>query len=574
MESYIQIRFVKEVYGYSSIREKELEHSERRAHAARVAHRRPKATKNVFHSNDHFNPLTQIARLRSFSVKRVRSSKPETNEKCSGKQIAESSHQEEPHHAGNLALLAEQQRGGTLLNSAFKGDSDPFQSRGVVITAQINRVITFIRDVALPSFYFTRYLRSCTLGDQREPSVVESSSVISSRAAASHWRQIITNLDHEGTAVACIAAFLALSSRVTGEQTQSLDKAAALRMRVKSSALLRDVLHNRSEGLAVAKSVVLQMFWLFCAETYADNLEAATIHGTMMWKLIKNGMASGCVDVRMLVQILFVDVDLAVKHMRRPLFPIDFCTRRLQPVWDRACQIIPPQYFVNAAKVQECVDFEPLRDIMIADRVCRTLPYHPLPAEEVLDGSSSDIIFAFVASRTLIDNGRLLNYYVELQDGTTEAIQALSDGVRYTRAAMTLAMLYSMRSVGHVSNTQGVNIREAPHLAIICMNNAISKALHTSTAKEMQYYQNAHLWVLFLGALYVQDQSLSRSSSARFDELCFTELLALECRKAGVDTWSQMRAILTEFSYSDMLRPHGSLWFEDILQTERASHVD
>jgi hypothetical protein len=272
------------------------------------------------------------------------------------------------------SLLAEQQRASALVSLAFKGSSDPFQSRGVVITAQINRVITFIRDVALPSFYFNHYFRNCALEGQHHPPVTEASSVIFSRAAAREWRRIVANLDNQGSALACLAAFLALISKVTGGQSQRLDAAAGLKMRVKSSALLRGVLRNQDEELPVQQSVVLQMFWLFSAEAFADNLEAAAIHGTMMWKMIKRGMASGAVDLGMLVHFLYVDVNLTVKYMRRPLFDVEFCTQRIQPLWDRALQIIPRERIIDAAKVPECVDFEPLRDIMIADRVYRKLP--------------------------------------------------------------------------------------------------------------------------------------------------------------------------------------------------------
>lgn len=210
---------------------------------------------------------------------------------------------------------------------------------------------------------------------------------------------------------------------------------------------------------------------------------------------------------------------------------------------------------------------------MIADRVYRTLPNDPLPAEEVSDGSTGDIIFGWVASRTLIDNGRLLNYYLDLKECRRD-FSDLTAGIFYTRAAMVLAMLFSMRTVGHVAWIQGVNIREASRICAFQMHDMILKALQRSSPEERRRYQKARLWVLFLGALYLQQQSLSRIRVPDLDRLRYTELMVLECRIAAIKTWSQMHGLLVQFSYCDMLSPHGSTWFEQILRETNSDSVD
>jgi len=210
---------------------------------------------------------------------------------------------------------------------------------------------------------------------------------------------------------------------------------------------------------------------------------------------------------------------------------------------------------------------------MIADRVYRTLPNDPLPAEEVSDGSSGDIIFGWVASRTLIDNGRLLNDYLDLKE-CGRKWPDLTAGILYTRAAMNLAMLFSMRTVGHVAWIQGVNIREASHLWAFQMHDMILKALQRSSPEELRQYQEAHLWVLFLGALFLQQQSSNQIYVPDLDQLRYAELLVLECRTAAIKTWSRMRELLVQFSYCDMLSPHGSTWFEKVLWETNPGSID
>ena len=82
------------------------------------------------------------------------------------------------------------------------------------------------------------------------------------------------------------------------------------------------------------------------------------------------------------------------------------------------------------------------------------------------------------------------------------------------------------------------------------------------------------MWVLSWVALYVQQQNLCRPPIAGVEDLIFSGLLVLECSRAGIETWPQMRAMLTEFSYCDTLMPHGSLWFEETLRNGRESSPD
>jgi len=129
---------------------------------------------------------------------------------------------------------------------------------------------------------------------------------------------------------------------------------------------------------------------------------------------------------------------------------------------------------------------------------------------------------------------------------------------------MTLALLYSIRSAYHVAWIQGVNICEASHLFIFHMHDMIVKALSLSTVEELEHYQKAHIWVLFLGALFVQQQMGTHRPLAGVERLQFTELLVTECESAGVTTWPQMRTLLEQFLYSRFCEPNGSVWFEKV----------
>ena len=550
-----ELRFVKYFEHYPSVRDKELELSERRAHAAKLSNRRRRES-----SGEKDTSVRSKSAVKKLNVEHVEHVDPD--------------HTKVASRESKLPPGRARRHTSDRISMAYKGNSDPFQSRAVMVTANINRIVTFIRDVALPSLYFTPWLQKCALGNRGNPVLTAKSTVISSRAAARDWEQTMSNLDSEGAALACLAAFLCLLAKFTGASAQGLDSALSLRMRTTSSALLRDKLLCRSDVVDIDRPVLLHMFWLFRAEAFAGNLDAALVHGKIIWTLVHSGAAARVVDVGLLIHILFVDVDLAAKFMIRPLFDVDFCTKRLQPIWKMAHGILPPKVISEATDLRESIDFEPVREIMIADRLFQSLPNHPLPAEEVFDGSPSDIVFGFVASRTLVDNGRLLNYYIDLKESKLVEVVCLSEGLISTRAAITLALLYSIRSAGHVAWIQGVNIREASHLSMFHMHDMILKALVWSTKEELQHYRKARLWVLFLGALFVQQQMVSHRPIAGVERLRFTELLVSECKSAAVSTWSQMRALLEQFLYSQMWMPNGSVWFEKMLQKSERSSVD
>jgi len=347
--------FVDSSQRFTSVRAKQLEDSAIRSHAARISHR--------LRRGDSFHPREGPAPVPPTGVPQLFQDSVSTRDSAHSV-VVEDPVVRKRDHSQRAALLERTYDGGAYrLNVVYKGNSDPFKTRAVLVNANINRIVTFIREVALPSLYFTPYLRHCAQGSQDAPAILAKSTVISSRAAARDWKQIVANLDSEGPALACLAAFLCLLSRFTGASTYVHDSSVSLLMRTKSSALLRDALCNHDQTVPLQKSLVIHMFWLFRAEAFAENLAAATVHGSTLWRLMKVGIATGAVDLGLMLHILFVDVDLAVKFMVRPLFDVDFCTGRIQPLWSRASGLIPPKQIVDATKVHETVDFEPLREM-------------------------------------------------------------------------------------------------------------------------------------------------------------------------------------------------------------------
>lgn len=366
MNSPVEVRFVNHFQVYASPEDKHVEEVERHAHAARVTHRRRRESSNTITTGTHTDPTVPVpsagwhggaGKLVSMALQKR------------GDEDANSNHAAASVHRRNNSPRPLRQRVTQRIGVAYKGNSDPFKSRAVIVSANINRVVAFIRDVALPSLYFTPYLQHCARGGPGNSTIMAKSCVISSRAAARDWKQTVANLDNEGAALACLAAFLCLLSKFTGSSASGHDSALSLKMRTKSSALLRDTLRQQDGTLSIQKAALLHMFWLFRAEAFAGNLDAALVHGKMLWRLIENGAAFGAVDVGLLIHVLFVDVDLAVRFVTRPLFDVAFCTKRVQPIWRLARQFIPPSLVANSTKVHKTVDFEPLREIMIADRV-------------------------------------------------------------------------------------------------------------------------------------------------------------------------------------------------------------
>ena len=74
---------------------------------------------------------------------------------------------------------------------------------------------------------------------------------------------------------------------------------------------------------------------------------------------------------------------------------------------------------------------------------------------------------------------------------------------------------------------------------------------------------NARLWALYVGA-YLEQAEVARTGDSA-DKEWFNVRLVSYARAMGLLTWEPLRERLLHFLHTDVLQPHGSIWFPRIM---------
>ena len=272
-----------------SIRTKELENSERRAHAARTAH------------------------LRRFSKVRTVQSSSTTVEGT--KSYVE------------LAVVA---------STSIHGSSDPFSCFEVKITPRINYILTFMRDVMYPAIYHTAWTKSCSTTPGRNFEIAKPSGIVSAGSAYRDWSRMLWTLQDEGLGLACLSACASMVPQF--QKTMNID---VLKMRARSTSLLREKLEVQSSSYVSSGRALLHMFWLFEAEALNGNVEAAILHGGAFRVAVEACQEEAPIDIANIVMFLWADTNFAARTMRRTMLGMNWCAARFQGMWDRLEALFP-----------------------------------------------------------------------------------------------------------------------------------------------------------------------------------------------------------------------------------------
>ncbi|OQV01711.1 hypothetical protein CLAIMM_07013 [Cladophialophora immunda] len=179
------------------------------------------------------------------------------------------------------------------------GNSDPFSSKAIVVTPEVNRLLVFTRDFILPAVH------------------VNESSVAGGRLHIDRfWRDSVRGLDDGGVAgYAYLARAAAILANLTPRDRSSI---MALQYLGKATSNLRKSIMDRPGAQADAWDV----YALFCAEIAAGNLEAAAVHGTMLRRLLQPVGRTVHAERRLLMVVLQQDITRACLSLTRPSFDL------------------------------------------------------------------------------------------------------------------------------------------------------------------------------------------------------------------------------------------------------------
>ncbi|KIW79922.1 hypothetical protein Z517_06537 [Fonsecaea pedrosoi CBS 271.37] len=410
------------------------------------------------------------------------------------------------------------------------GNSDPFSCFSFSITPRVNEVITFIRDIQLPTLYYSPYFREASRFPSTRSDVTKSPmGWISTPAAVQSWKHIVQGLHDQCTALACLSTYLAMmvtcGIKETGYMRYSLELRNTSSKMLRQSILRSDPMHR---GPLAQMTLLQQVFWHFYAEASARNLDAALVHGQMLRKLMDESPEA--VTPHFFMLAMFVDIHLSSAHRRKPIFEYEtFGPKVYKAMWDG----VDPYIFLLAGKetipeatagattatpLDRVVSMEPLRSLLIRRR--QAIALAKLIAQAEGPSINTTAIFFWVASHAYIDEGFFTNYYFDKVKGTsislssvvsvstTTSIAEISDVMpqsecsRLTEAAVAMAALYLMRVLGLFDMwINGQNFYDPAASRETLLFDALTAAFRVGNPQELLIHANAHLWCLFVGAI-------------------------------------------------------------------------
>jgi hypothetical protein len=203
--------------------------------------------------------------------------------------------------------------------------------------------------------------------------------------------------------------------------------------------------------------------------------------------------------------------------------------------------------------------------------ICRV----PFTIQECIKGGRGELVYAFTASKSLVDQGRLTALYNDLIKPDSALASTMTAVQRYTHACLCLCVLLATRAFGHDAFVGGRNIRDRAPIFMYHLRKCWSM-VEKNDAREEGKYQEAYLWILYHGALFEQRSRIIQESTGHvLSGLDFFQTKLVDKAKlASVTTWEEMSAINARFLASPLLCPSGDLWFDTLMKLDQPLHQE
>ncbi|KIW18007.1 hypothetical protein PV08_02294 [Exophiala spinifera] len=553
-------------------REHELEIANRRSHAATVTHMR----KASLHLRYVPPGETRSGRAEKPILLNPESSAlyPKKPTSVTGghasvwQLLASLPEMEDEDEVVDLDSLVEVLSRGEPISTAPGGNSDAFNCYAISITSRINQVLAFARDVGIPGLFFTPFFHRIS-HPIAQPTVVKSSSILSSPSAVLNWELTSAALTDQGAALALVSSHVVVMCLFLPPPAARLFREIAMRMMSHSMLLLRNEIARfpatQGAPYKASKFLILQMYWLYRAESTARNFAAAAIHEKMLYRFIAE-LNDEDVDFKyyMYLCMMFWAVDTTIMTMKRDSYdPRPHGSKiiaRLQRLAAPDLEYLPADY-----KYPDCIiNHEPLRSVLVRSRRLATLMSNPLPAEVCADPIKRFNVSYFCVIQNFLDTLTLMDSYFDTTDGGNP-FSLPTGGQKYLYAGACLTIVLVSRSLIDVTSINGVNLREASHIILPHLRRICELVRLTMTPFERTLFQELRLWIFYIGTLYEQRLLLKRVDPV---ETWFGDMLAIEASASQTVDWQSMKQILQKFLFSEFMEPHGEFWFESWLKSK------
>ncbi|KAJ9606537.1 hypothetical protein H2200_008545 [Cladophialophora chaetospira] len=410
----------------------------------------------------------------------------------------------------------------------FRGNSDPFDAYPIHISARVNDILRFYRDIVLPSQYHTGPDGWLTL-----------------EAAADDWRDVVRSLHEKGGALGFLARWAQVAATTTTNPALALQ---SLKFRSQStSELLKKV--QQEAGIA-SRSSYWHIIALYMAEAQAGNSDAAWIHAAMLSRALKHEKEHGEVDITPLRSFMYNEACACCMFLRKPVLDYDqWLPSVFERYWTDGRALLPAMQLSYPMTLDSSLESEFLTDMFMQQRESLAVWRHGSERAEGL----SPAVFTWWCSSHLVKHTRLLKYGLDCVDAAKEMGNAQTRTLE-KNAYLALTAVYWTRLIAGDETLLGKEIFQTKKPLRQLTRQLLEKERHRIEFTRSMQYANARLWALYVGAQAEHDQSGVRKGHDSWFSLEFT----LQAARMGLPSWNAVHRILEGFLDCDVVGPHGS----------------
>lgn len=531
----------------TSVRERELERSAQRSHAARVANanRRKKVQLRLAGYDEPSTPVLGKCNEPSFGASHEAPPNDEDIDSERPHQNSEGSSSSQP------SVTPPTPQPTTILK---RGNSDPFNSFVIDITPTFNRIITFARDSYFPSVTVPKWLRS------------KASSLPDPHAFAFGLSSTDSALAHVSTYGACLLRILPRSSR------RSQVEDTCLQVRTQALERLRALITQQSKNTPPPFSLFQQVLYLFQGAMEARDFDAAKVHGRMLRHLLLS-LPYNPTTTFLFVNTMHTMLEVATHTFQPSIVDFDqWHADQMKTYWTYAESLLPPYELED---VHPCISSPLLKDSLLTLRKWLARGDALLSDTPAPTGPQRDLISLWSHTRPVSDCLDLLKHFLTLSNVPSFASPSRSYEAGTTlEAALTLTLFCNIRKYVHNSYLDDTDndLRDATHVLAPRLREVIEALLASTTHEEQENHAEALFWVYFTGAFFEQgkciyQQLLLKRGVTEEERWWFTSRLAKQAKLLKLEDWEKAKRLLERFAHRDILEPNPESWWQGIFGT-------
>jgi hypothetical protein len=533
-----------------SKREQELEQAKARSHAARVVHKRAKDADQGYqqlmryllgpHGGDYVPPQANegLAISSDNIFEDHVADNYETQPGATDQQLG---------RREIVVLPKPTQSALGLIPPYFslrQGNSDPFNAFAVPINSRTNALMTYTREFYLP----TRE------GDATNPEAA---------IRPEDWKECVGLLSDTGTAyahLARVAAFMAQPGKAKPEGNVEFGRQALI-FNGKGTLVLRERI--RQGALDYLTLYVMSCF--HAAEIYSQNYTAARLHASMLARLFESDDIP--VDDNLLYGVMRHEAVLSMLSLTRTPFDVD---KWLPEVIYRRFKSLTLPESISLEAMEEGLEKQIIDNVRLKDAIVLLRQILSLLLLAFRDPAYDKFEYKYFTRYICqMVRCRLVKLYLDAEPLCVDRanLGPIITGRALVQAYVSVATiqwLYWITTGGKTS--MRVSMYTGYEMQTSRLKEKLTESEWMVSDDVQRQYNGIRLWTLYVGAFGEQAEISSSGFHDSAAKQWFNVRLARHANAMGLKSWQQVRERLHGVLFTDVMKPHGSVWFAKTME--------